>query len=132
MLFKRAGSAYWYVQYRDASGRTVKRSSGTTNRREAEELEGKWRLESRQQRLWGTQPRYTFDELMLRYLEETQSTKRSAERDAWTVKQLQPYFAGKVLNDLKRSDVRGYVAKRRADGVRAARLTASSGCSRQR
>ncbi|HYL87590.1 MAG TPA: site-specific integrase [Burkholderiales bacterium] len=127
MLFKRAGSAYWYVNYRDASGRRVKRSTGTTNRREAEELEGKWRLESRQKRLWGTQPRYTFDELMLRYLKETQSAKRSAERDAWTVKQLQPYFAGKVLNDLKRSDVRGYVAKRRDAGVKGSTINREVG-----
>ena len=127
MLFKRAGSAFWYVQYRDASGRRVKRSTGTTNRREAEELEGKWRLESRQERLWGTQPRYTFDELMLRYLKETQSTKRSAERDAWTIKRLQPYFAGRVLNDLKRSDVRGYVLSRRADDVKGSTINRELG-----
>ena len=127
MLFKRAESAYWYVQYRDASGRAVKRSSGTTNRREAEELEGKWRLESRQQRLWGTQPRYTFDELMLRYLKETEGTKRSAERDAWTIKRLQPYFAGRVLNDLKRSDVRGYVLSRRKDGVKGSTINRELG-----
>ena len=92
MLFKRAGSAVWYARYRDAGGKRVKRSTGTTDRREAGELEGKWRLEARQQRLWGIQPRFTFDELMLRYLKETQGTKRSAERDVWTVKRLQPYF----------------------------------------
>ena len=105
MLFKRAGSAFWYSQYRDAGGKRVKRSTGTTDRREAGELEGKWRLEARQQRLWGTQPRFSFDDMMLRYLKETQGTKRSAERDAWTVKRLQPFFTGRVLNELKRADV---------------------------
>ena len=127
MLFKRAGSAFWYVRFRDASGKRVKRSAGTTDRREAGELEGKWRLEARQQRLWGTQPRYTFDQLMLRYLEETQGTKRSAERDAWTVKRLQPYFSGKVLNELKRPDVREYIVLRRADGVKGSTINRELG-----
>lgn len=127
MLFKRAGSAFWYVRFRDASGKRVKRSTGTTDRREAGELEGKWRLEARQQRLWGTQPRYTFDQLMLRYLEETQGTKRSAERDAWTVKRLQPFFTGRVLNELKRADVRGYIASRRAAGVKGSTVNRELG-----
>jgi integrase len=127
MLFKRAGSLFWYVRYRDASGRRVKRSTGTTDRREAEELEGKWRLEAREQRLWGTQPRYTFDQLMLRYLEETHGTKRSAERDAWTVKRLHPYFSGKVLNELKRPDVRGYIVSRRSAGVKGATINRELG-----
>lgn len=127
MLFKRAGSPFWYVRYRDAGGKRVKRSTGTTDRREAEELEGKWRLEARQQRLWGTQPRYTFDDLMLRYLRETHGTKRSAERDAWTVRRLQPYFSGRVLNDLKRADVRGYIASRRAAGVKGSTINRELG-----
>ncbi len=127
MLFKRAGSPCWYVRFRDASGRRVKRTTGTTDRREAEELEGKWRLESRQQRLWGIQPRFTFDQMMLRYLQETQGTKRSAERDAWTVKRLQPHFSGRVLNDLKRSDVRGYIAARTAAGVKGSTINRELG-----
>ena len=127
MLFKRAGSAFWYVRYRDASGKRVKRSTGTTDRREAGELEGKWRLEARQQRLWGTQPRYTFDEMMLRYLRETQGTKRSAERDAWTVKRLQPFFTGRVLNELKRADVRAYIASRRVAGVKGSTVNREIG-----
>src|SRR3990172_3373697 len=127
MLFKRAGSAFWYGRFRNASGKRVKRSTGTADRREAGELEGKWRLEARQQRLWGTQPRYTFDQLMLRYLEETQSTKRSAERDAWTVKRLQPYFSGKVLNELKRPHVREYIVLRRADGMKGSTINRELG-----
>lgn len=72
MLFKRTASPFWYVRYRDASGNRVKRSTGATDRQEAAELEAKWRLEARQERLWGTQPAYTLDEMMLRYLRETQ------------------------------------------------------------
>ena len=127
MLFKRAGSPFWYVNYRDASGNRVKRSCGTPDRKEAEELEAKWKLEARQLRLWGTQPSYTFDEMMVRYLQETQNLKRKAERDAWSVKQLQPFFSGRVLAELKRSDVREYIAKRRADGVKGSTVNREVG-----
>jgi integrase len=115
MLFKRARSPFWYVRYRDAGGHRVKRSTGTTDRKEAEELEAKWKLEARQQRLWGTQPAYTYDELMLRYMQETESAKR--ERDAWSAKQLQRFFSGRVLSKLKRADVREYIAMRKSEGV---------------
>ena len=127
MLFKRAGSPFWYVRFRDAGGGRVKRSTGTTDRREAEELEGKWRLEARQQRLWGIQPRYTFDELMLRYLKETKSIKRSAETDAWYAKPLHRFFSGRVLLELKRSDVREYIALRKSDGLKGATINREVG-----
>jgi len=115
MLLKRAGSPFWYVRYRDAGGNRVRRSTGTTNRKEAAELEAKWKLEVRQQRLWGTQPEFTYDEMMLRYLQEMTEAKR--ERDAWSAKQLQRFFSGRVLVKLKRADVRQYIAMRKADGV---------------
>ena len=127
MLFKRAGSPFWYVQFRGASGGRVKRSTGTTDRREAEELEAKWRLEARQERLWGTQPRFTFDELMLRYLKETKSIKRSAETDAWFAKPLHRYFSGRVLSQLRRGDVRGYIERRKSDGLKGATINREIG-----
>lgn len=127
MLFKRAESEFWYVRYRDASGKRVKRSTGTTDRREAEELEAKWRLEAREQRLWGTQPQRTFDELMLRYLKETKTIKRSAETDAWYAKALTAYFSGRVLSKLKRADIRSYIAKRRADGLKGGTINREIG-----
>ncbi len=127
MLFKRAESEFWYVRYRDAGGKRVKRSTGTTDRREAEELEAKWRLEAREQRLWGTQPQRTFDELMLRYLKETKTIKRSAETDAWYAKALTAYFSGRVLSKLKRADVRGYITRRKSDGVKGGTINREIG-----
>jgi integrase len=127
MLFKRAGSSFWYVDYRDASGRRVKRSTGTADRREAQELEGKWRLEVRNQRLWGAQPRYTFDELMLRYLQETQPIKRSAMQDVYSVKHLQRVFSGRHLDEIKRADVRQYIANRKRQGVKGSSVNREIG-----
>ena len=76
MPYRRNDSPVWWASYADPSGKRVRRSTETTNRREAQALESKWRLEAKQQRLWGTQPSRTFDELMLKYLESTEHVKR--------------------------------------------------------
>jgi len=55
--------------------------------------------------------------MMLRYLQETRGIKRSAERDAWSAKQLQRFFSGRVLSNMKRADVRQYIAMRKAEGI---------------
>ena len=64
---------------------------------------------------------------MLRYLQEMQGVKRSAERDAWTVKHLQRFFSGRVLSQLKRADVREYIAMRKAEGVKGATVNREIG-----
>jgi integrase len=117
MPYKRAGSPVWYATYTDASGARVRRSTETTDRREAQALEAKWRLEARQQRQWGTQPSRTFDELMLDYLKATQDQRSNWSRDAYYLKRLKAYFSGRELGSLRRADVRGYIGQRRAEGV---------------
>lgn len=127
MPYKRADSLIWYASYTDASGKRVRRSTETTERREAEALEAKWKLEARQQRLWGIQPSRTFDELMIAYLKATQDTKRSASRDLSSIKRLKVYFSGRELGNLKRADVRGYIEHRKAHGVTGATINREVG-----
>jgi integrase len=117
MLFKREGSPFWYVGFSTAGGGRVKRSTGTTDRQEAAELEAKWKLEARQQRLWGTQPSRTFDELMLAYVNATQDQRSGWSRDVYYLRRLQAHFSGRVLQSLKRADVRAYIDQRKAQGI---------------
>ncbi|AJX88792.1 phage integrase family protein [Burkholderia pseudomallei] len=42
---------------------------------------------------------------------------RSKQRDLYSLKHLQPHFGGLSLIDLKRADIRRYVARRQAEGV---------------
>lgn len=117
MPYQREDSPVWWVSYTNASGKRVRRTTGTTDRKEAEALEAKWKLEAHQLRQWDKQPSRTFDELMLAYLQATQGEKRDPERDLISVKRLKPFFTGRDLGTLKRSDVRAYIEKRKADGV---------------
>ena len=127
MLRKRKGSPYWCADYTDASGKRVRCTTGTTDRKEAEALEAKWKLEAHQEKFWDAEPTRTFDELMLKYLQSTACEKRAPERDVYVVKQLKPYFTGRELGTLKRSDTRAYIDKRKADGMAAATINREIG-----
>ncbi len=117
MPYKRKNSPYWWASFTDASGKRVRCSTGTTNRREAQTLEGKWRGEVFQKDAWDIEPDHTFEELMLSYLRASAPEKRSNETDRKRTKQLKGYFSGTVMNALRPVDIRGYIDLRRQAGV---------------
>ena len=119
MPYRREDSPVWWVSYTDASGKRVRRSTGTTDRREADALEAKWKLEAHQLRKWDIQPSRTFDELMLAYLQAT-ADKRSHDRDLSSTKRLKPFFTGRELGTLRRPDIRAYIEERKAAGAKPA------------
>ena len=127
MPTKRKDSPIYRVSYTDASGTRVRRSTGTTNYKEAKELEAKWRLEARQERMWGTQPSRTFDEMMLAYFKATRTERSNWSRDAHYLKKLKAFFTGRELGTLKRSDVRRYIAQRKAEGIANATINREVG-----
>ena len=116
-LYRRTDSPYWWASYTDAGGRRTRRSTGTSDRKEADALLAKWRLESHRERQWGEQPSRTFDELMLAYLEGPGADKRSRERDRYSAKRLYPVFTGQELHTLTPVDIRAYIDGRRKDGA---------------
>ena len=126
-LYWRKDSPYWWVSLTDASGQRTRRSTGTANRREAEALLAKWRLETYRTKHWDEQPRYTFDELMLGYLKEASPLKRDAKRDTVAVKNLYPIFSGRILADIAPADIRRFMAQRRADGAAASTINRETG-----
>ena len=112
-LYRRGDSPYWWASFTDASGRRTRCSTGTQDRKEAEALLAKWRLEAHRARQWGEQPSRTFDELMLNYLRETAYEKRSTLRDRFSLKRLYPVFTGRELTSITAQDIRTYITLRR-------------------
>lgn len=117
MPYRRKDSPYWWVKFTDASGKAAYRSTETTDKQEATVLEAKWKLEVHQMKHWGVQPTHSFDELMLAYIRATEDEMRSPERVIYGVKRLMPFFTGKMLEGLKRSEISGFIAKRKDEGV---------------
>lgn len=132
MPYKRDDSPVYWVSYIDASGRRVRRSTGTENRKEAVALEAKWKLEAHRQKQWDEEPSRTFSELMLAYLDGPSKGKRSHTRDHYSAKQLFPFFQGRELGSLAPADVRAYIAKRQAEGVAPATINKEAACSGRR
>jgi hypothetical protein len=64
MPYRRKDSAVWWVSYTDPGGKRVRRSTETTDRREAEALEAKWKLESYRSRQWEEDPEVHFEGLV--------------------------------------------------------------------
>jgi hypothetical protein len=118
MPYRRRDSPFWWVKFTRARGEEpTYRSTGTTDRKEAEALEAKWRLEAYQEEKWGIQPEHSFEELMVRYINATRDEMRSPERVGYAVKRLQPFFEGKLVERLRRSDISAYIEQRKASGV---------------
>lgn len=121
-LYKRKGSPYWWVSFINEGGGRTRRSTGTADRKEADALLAKWKLETHRVRQWDEEPTRTFDELMLAYLKATSAEKRAAERDRYSLKRLYPFFSGRELNSLRPVDIRDYIDRRQADGVSPATI----------
>ncbi len=122
MPYRRKDSPIWWVSYTDASGRRIRRSTGTENYKEAKALAAKWKLQAHQERQWDAEPVRTFDELMLAYLEVTQREQRSAARTKDCAKHLYAAFTGRVLTELAAADIRGYITTRRTAGIKDATI----------
>ena len=113
MPYRRNNSSAWWVSYTDTSGKRVRRSTGTKDRREAQALEAKWKLEAYRAQAWDEQPERTFDEMMLGFLKEVSAHKRDQQRDKYAAKHLYSFFTGRVLGGLSAMDVRAYIERRR-------------------
>ncbi len=118
MSYKRKDSRFYWVCFTDGNGKEVRRSTRTTDFKEAQALEAKWKYEAYQQSTWGEQPDRTFEELMVQYLEETQPKKRSAERDRYSTKQLRHHFSGRTIRSITPAIVGDYKRFRYQDGVK--------------
>jgi integrase len=75
-------------------------------------------LDARNEKIWGTVPDHTFDELIVDYLASGSAIKRSAERDKYSAKRLYPHFTGRYLSEITVADIHAYSQARREDGAK--------------
>jgi len=125
-LYKRPGSPYWWASYPDGRGGYARRSTGVKWAEDPRKARAKaaraaliaeTQAERPAQAPAKAPPGHTFDELMLLYLDQVTPGKASAERDQHSAKRLCEVFTGRVLAELGKADVRGYIAKRQEAGV---------------
>ena len=126
-LYQRTDSPYWWASYTDERGRRIRRSTGQKEKRQAEKVLAAWRLESAKAANKQQNDGWTFDELMVGYLDATCDSKRSHARDLYSCKHLQSHFREKKLLDIQSHDIRAYIAHRRAQGASAGTINREIG-----
>ena len=117
-VYQRPDSDVWWCTYPDASGQRIRRSTGTTNKREAMNLKNKLVTDEWNKQVRGIEPDRSFDQVALLYLQGTREIKRSYATDERRMRPLRKFFPERLLmNTLSGQDVRAYIAYRRASGV---------------
>lgn len=99
MLYKR-GNTYW-IDFTAPDGQRIRRSAGTTEKSQAQELHDRLKGEAWRQIELGALPRMTWDDAGLRWLDERQD-KASLNKDITELAWLQPYFRSCFLDELTR------------------------------
>ena len=101
-LYQRGDSPYWWGSFTDASGRRIRRSTGKTDRVEAKRVLAEW-ITREGQAADGLPRIYSFDELMLAYMEagrtvkDRRKTANSLARDKGCIAVLYDAFSGYKL-----------------------------------
>src|ERR1035438_6125126 len=72
-ILKRGNSKYWYIQFQLA-GRTIIKSSRTTSRKAAEQIEAQLRSQTHAERYLGQRPSITFEQALDRFIEGKSGT----------------------------------------------------------
>jgi len=116
-LYKRKDSPYYWVKFAPIKGelKALMQSTGTSNKRLAQQYHDKLQTERWEQDRLGVKPRRTWDEAAEKFLQETQH-KRTQAWDQSMLRWFHPYLGGKDLADINR-ELLDHVKMQRAKGV---------------
>ncbi len=118
-MYRKKGSPYWWIAYRDASGRKIEQSTETTDRAAAALVESHARAAVWQAQHHPAPPPLAdplFDDVLADYLESAQ-LRRDISRDIYASRHLAKTFAGQAIRAIQPADIRRYLDDRRREGV---------------
>ena len=107
-IFKRGNS--WYCDFATPGGKRIKKSLGTSDRKQAQELHDKLKAEQWRIEQVGDFPDYTYEEACLRWLEE-KADKKSIEDDKNFIAFWLEYFEGVRLKDITENAIYKIISK---------------------
>lgn len=100
-LYRRKDSSFWWIDIIDPDGRRIQQSSGIADRKKAQELHDRIKIELWDQKRLGVKPRRTWQEAVLRYLAE-KSQKSTLDIDKSHLRWLDAILCGKHLDEIDR------------------------------
>ena len=98
-VYRRANSRYWWIATTLPDGQRIRQSAGTEDRKEAEALLAKFKLEAFRAANFGTKPERSWQEAVVRYL--TSKSNLRSFRDVQRIcRGLDPYLGGLMLSQI--------------------------------
>lgn len=114
-LYQRKDSSVWWIKL-SVNGRRLQKSSGTADRKAAQEYHDRLKAELWEQSRLGVKPGYLWQAAVTRWLDETQH-KASQSSDIKHCRWLDAYLRDVPLRDINRAKLDELVAARKAEGV---------------
>lgn len=121
MLYRRQGGGIWWIDITPPGGKRIRRSTGTQDRKAAEEYEAKLKAELWRVARLGEREQHSWQEAVVRWLRETE-TKRSHQDDINILRWLDPHLGGLMLDQITNERLESVSDARRALGVKPATL----------
>lgn len=104
MLYRRSKTGPWWCRFTTPDGREVRRSSGTVERKAAEEWEARLKQETWRVERMGERPRRSWQDAVVRWVEETRH-KASREDDLCHLRWLDLHLRNAMLDEIDRDRV---------------------------
>ena len=104
----------WQISLRTPGGKRFRRTAGTADRREAQELHDKLKHELWRQEKLGEKPKRLWDEACIRWIQENQG-KKSLDSDKIKIRLL-PELRGLLLEDISRDLIHSVVNRKTCSG----------------
>ncbi|MBU7436479.1 tyrosine-type recombinase/integrase [Paraburkholderia fungorum] len=101
---KRKGSDVWHIDIRAPGGGRIRQTTGTADKKEAQELHDKLKHEAWRVAKMGERPRYVFEHAAARYLTE-QANKADYDDRAAHIRHFLTHFAGRDLGSITRPEI---------------------------
>ena len=107
----------WHID-KQIFGRRIRKTTGTTEKREAEAYLIHLSERYRQHELYGEPEQFTFEDAAVRYIRE--GTKKSLDRDIQDLEMVMPFIGQLLLRNVHMGTLASFIEKRKKDGVKSA------------
>lgn len=101
MLYRRPNSRLWWLRFTTPDGKEIRRSTGTEDKKDAEEYEARLKQELWRIARMGERPRRSWQEAVVLWIEET-GHKATANCDLLHLRWLDAHLQGAMLDEIDR------------------------------
>lgn len=113
-LYRR--SNVWWVRFTTPGGRRVRRSTGTADKKAAQEFQDRLKAEFWKVQKLGEKPKRLWEEAVVRWIKE-KAHKATIDADKMHLRWLDQYLRGKELSSINRDLIDRLIEARRAEDV---------------